>query len=304
MKRALFLQAVLLTLVTLTKIGVWAEKPHAEGTCKPIRLDTPGKSMAPIPVMDQSNLWICYAFDGAQMADAWRFSHGDVDYSHLTSPIATAVFETAQRSEPPQDLDFGWPWDALNSIAKNGSCDYQMIYEKNGQNHFSEYFAELHKNFDSKKSDATYLKFLETLFKDECNQNTLSIALPEPTVVMASSIIPDNRIPTFRESISQQLESPNPQPMAVSYCEDALYVKNVMGVNLDGSVKTERCRSHHASLIIGQRPTAEGGCEYLLRNSHGKSCDGYLWKCEDGELWIDSKAMARNMTSLSWLQDN
>jgi aminopeptidase C len=45
----------------------------------------------------------------------------------------------------------------------------------------------------------------------------------------------------------------------------------------------------HASSIIGRRFNEKtNSCEYLLRNSWGKSCAGYHedYECEDGHIWM------------------
>lgn len=59
--------------------------------CKPVRLDGPGQSMEKMPIQDQKDFAFCYAVTAAQMIDAYRFSHGDKNTQHLTSPVALAV---------------------------------------------------------------------------------------------------------------------------------------------------------------------------------------------------------------------
>lgn len=339
--------------------------------CKEVRLDAPGKSMSRIPVMDQDSKWICYAYTASQMVDAWRFSHGDRNYSHITSPAATAVFYASQRTDwNAKDIDYGWQADAIASITKNGSCDYKTIFNKFGQTGLKEYFGELKKHFDEFQvmayqqsiranqrqnnslrdiasairdktsntystvqtaravqctlrsagsgvpvasileiSDAlsqpTYLKYLEKLFTPICTANKKSIQpVPNAKKIWAKDYPPEKRIQEIEKQMNDQFNKPNPQPMGINYCENVLWDKNTQGIDSYGEFNWNTCRSHHISAVIGQRPTAGGGCEFLVRNSYGQSCNAYPdWKCENGQIWVDSKTLVKNMNGVSWLED-
>src|SRR5262245_48903601 len=47
--------------------------------------------MKRIPVANQDGLKVCSAFAAAQTIDAYRFSHGEKNYEHLTSPLKIAL---------------------------------------------------------------------------------------------------------------------------------------------------------------------------------------------------------------------
>jgi hypothetical protein len=78
--------AFLLGLILLSLSGSLA---LAASDCAPMRLDD--TSMKTMPVYDQDDVADCYAIITAQMIDAYRFSHGDVDTSHRTSHYALAT---------------------------------------------------------------------------------------------------------------------------------------------------------------------------------------------------------------------
>ena len=67
----------------------------AYSDCREVRLDADGGSMKHVPVRDQGVLPVCYAVTASQMADAWRFSHGDTDYFSLSSPLEIAVMHSS-----------------------------------------------------------------------------------------------------------------------------------------------------------------------------------------------------------------
>lgn len=317
--------------------------------CKPIRLDAPGKSMSKIPVMDQDSKWICYAYTASQMVDAWRFSHGDTDYDHLTSPIAAAVFYASQRRDyPAEDIDYGWQADAVSSIAKNGSCGYKSIYSKFGQNGLREYFGELKNHFNefailayqksvpasvktkfaqqvqcsiqkagtgvpvptiieitNALSQPSYLKYLEKLFKPVCDNNSKQVKdIPAAKKLWMQDIPERERFTKIQGQMNDQFNNPNPQPMSINYCENVLWDKKTVGIDSSGQFNWSACKSHHISVVVGQRPTNDGRCEFLVRNSYGQSCYAYPdWKCENGQVWVDSKTLINNMHGLSWLED-
>jgi hypothetical protein len=68
--------------------------------CRDFRLDREGAAMAQIPVWNQENERICFAYSASDLIDAYRFSHpspmGDQKQSHLTSAFILGL-ETALR---------------------------------------------------------------------------------------------------------------------------------------------------------------------------------------------------------------
>lgn len=307
--------------------------------------------MATIPVMDQDSKNICYACTASQMVDSWRFSHGDKDVNHLTSPIAAAVFYASQRTDfEVEDIDGGWQSETVNSIIKNGSCDYKSIYNKFGQNGLNEYFGTLKKQFDdfqrlairqtpspSKRkamaeavkcaiesankrapapqieeiiralSQPKYLGYLEELFAPICQKRGKRLSgVPKAKVLWAMHLTPAARARKLQDQITDVLGSENPQPIGMDFCEDVLFDKKVVGIDHAGQLDWKTCSAQHAALIIGQRQTPSGRCEFLVRNSHGQSCNPYKdWDCDKqtGQIWVESEVLIRNIYGLSWLED-
>ena len=66
--------------------------------CAPFRLDDPGKSMEHMPILDQDAVGYCGSYSATQLADAWRFSHGDTNYSHITSPLLIGLSQNGDDS--------------------------------------------------------------------------------------------------------------------------------------------------------------------------------------------------------------
>lgn len=61
------------------------------GDDQELRLDAPGMSMHHVVVLDQYGQDICFSCATASAIDAWRFSHGDTNFAHATSPRKLAL---------------------------------------------------------------------------------------------------------------------------------------------------------------------------------------------------------------------
>jgi hypothetical protein len=92
-------------------------------------LEAPGHSMANVAVRDQIG-GTCYAETAAQLADAWRFSHGDTRFMHQTSALAAAAYCTLEVG----DLGGGFFDATYEAIRKNGSCDDLLSIENINRN--------------------------------------------------------------------------------------------------------------------------------------------------------------------------
>ncbi len=112
-----------------------------------MRLDQPGGPLEPIPVLDQDNVNLCYAFVASQLVDAYRFSHGDSNDQHLTSPLAAAVFASADDPEMT-DIDYGLVTETIEAIRRYGSYNYNVVFGKRGEDALKEYFQQLRKYFE------------------------------------------------------------------------------------------------------------------------------------------------------------
>jgi hypothetical protein len=78
-------------------------------------------------------------------------------------------------------------------------------------------------------------------------------------------------------------------PLGISYSADFLRRETFSG----GAKPSE---ADHSSILIGSRPSKDGkGCQVLLRNSWGTSCESYTAahkaNCKDGQVWIDAEAL-------------
>lgn len=97
------------------------------------------------------------------------------------------------------------------------------------------------------------------------------------------------------ESVNQLLESG--RPAAIAYLARVYLGENDPNVlaNKDG----------HASSIVGRKwDPSSGKCEYLIRNSFGKSCAFYRFpeKCEEGYIYVPAEVLMKDTHEVSYVQ--
>lgn len=81
--------------------------------------------------MDQGSVGLCYAYSASQMADAWRFSHGETNYNHRTSPWVLGMQSSPYSLFTPAgggSIDL-----AINAAREHGSCDKDSFASRLGQ---------------------------------------------------------------------------------------------------------------------------------------------------------------------------
>lgn len=84
----------------------------------------------------------------------------------------------------------------------------------------------------------------------------------------------------------------------------------LVGVDYDSRVledhthKTRSFANLHTSVIVARRWNQnQKQCEYLIRNSHGRSCEKYdsYFSCEEGHIWVGEAELYPNLTSIVYL---
>ena len=71
--------------------------------------------------------------------------------------------------------------------------------------------------------------------------------------------------------------------------------------------KTPPVKAGHVSSVVGSRPT-KNGCEFLIRNSWGSSCNGYprdvTKNCIDGNIWVPESVLAERIAETTVVEPN
>ena len=93
------------------------------------------------------------------------------------------------------------------------------------------------------------------------------------------------------------------QPIGVRYCSNFLYEREetpgLEGYFSESDADKNPCNMH-VSLIIGMRSIKRRN-QLLVRDSYGKSCEGYQFECENGNLWIDEETFSHQINSITYI---
>lgn len=279
---------------------------------------------------------MCRVYSATQMADAWRFSHGDRNFNRRTSPLATGLRQSKYDwfdFEPGTDNYGGYHCDIVNFMRSTGGCTMNASVESLGG-----------------KSPQVTLAYLGRFFERKSNNNRaraeqLHCALPRlgmpagflPSVQKITDLLAGDRDDFIRGVLTSRcegpnrvlipkaprcvtasarflstshnvaiinnlLDRPNPQPVSIGYCSEILTKgRAYRGPRFPGIGNS--CR-YHDSLVIGRRKNPRTGkCEFKVRNSWGSSCRAYSpdWQCQYGNIWIDADTIGQNTGEInSW----
>lgn len=198
-----------------------------------IRLDLPPNSMSHMPVLDQDGTGLCYSYVATQLVDAYRFSHGDRNLDHRTSPVAAAVIQAdsplqegkyslAIKSTGKQLRDAiydpygkyvtgvaaGVP-EIISSIKRSGSCSHDTIsnfISADGQgisdkllSIFDEHQAYLKETWFFQRND----KFVKEKIQCELNRSSLRSSLDITADVILKALKENNPLKYLKEVIAK-----------------------------------------------------------------------------------------------------
>jgi|GEM_PF-4864791 hypothetical protein len=137
------------------------------------------------------------------------------------------------------------------------------------------------------------------------------------------------RYDSLKKSIDTALGGSKPVPPIIRYCSNFLFDANApVGIeptkgNMANCLYSGRSnfqmRGNHASVIAGRELSKDGKtCMYLIRNSHGTSCNTYdkKWKCDKtkggqpcpagdvcgGQIWVDEAALLANLQDVIYVE--
>jgi len=137
------------------------------------------------------------------------------------------------------------------------------------------------------------------------------------------------RYDSLRGSIDEALSGNKPVPPLIRYCFNFLVNANAPSGIDPTSGNMAKCKQtdaegntyvgNHASAIVGRRKSKDGkSCQFLIRNSHGTSCNAYdkTWECDKtkgglpcpagdvcgGQIWVDEAALISNLQDVIHLK--
>ena len=165
-----------------------------------------------------------------------------------------------------------------------------------------------------------WVPFLAKLFDHSCPAQKISMPA-NATLVELRSMQYKNQLDAmnaFRNFINTKLDEDMALPVGVAFCRSVLTDHEIEGVSMVGVLDSSTCPGEiHFAIVAGRRllhyidketKKEETICQYLIRDSYGKSCSAYSdievggvsttglppKVCENGHVWIDENALLRN----------
>ncbi len=256
----------------------------------------------------------------SQLVDAYRFSHSDNRYHHLTSPEFIAANYKANFAKTSQKLSWGETDKSLKTAVETGSCnrlesrlssiqldqildvsrkyreasDFEtkeslkrkIICEISPNQAFSNtgFASHLQNILDTFKNPIDHTRKLLSLLC-EGNQISLASLKGRMRVQNTESVSTQAKLRAIRQIFAQRPR----QPVAVG----------VTSREPDNF-------GDHALIIAGQREK-DGRCQFKIRDSYGvnncatKKYPPYVECVGNGNLWVDQEKFVQYVDQITWL---
>lgn len=272
------------------------------------------------PIRNQDGVGWCYAFAAADMMTFKTGQNPRVSAAEIASQyIATETKNQTSKSVAwlsDKRYDGGYIHRALGLVAQNGICSekqipsevnagpaisqayhdlYASAYYKTQYAHASlcDTMAAKYRKFFPSIAPAEILRILNTEAPQHVVQTLQQRSCPQKK---ASPIQPGNvgiepDQTKFAETLEREMDQG--EPLGLGYRVELIVANN------QGALA-----QNHAGTIVGRKFDAKSGkCQYLLRNTWGRSCDGYRkWPCDAGNLWITEEHLIAYSNSVTYFK--
>ncbi len=320
-------------------IGADFESSSAQSLSDPaptevVRLDSIGGTTEKLPVFDQESEGICYACQASTLIDAWRFSHGDVETQHITSPWILALdvvragyktFDNSGLKMSPQALEqLREQQNSKNKVdldppkvesdpdklytdiwTRSSEVDCAEAYRKYGSCNASRAWAQMRVDqWGLDRRQASKWKQ-----EDEAIGNRRLPPRNYFQVISRFYVKSDEYLITM-DHYFLGADPKTTQPLALTYCGNLLEEgKDYQGLVSRGItffwmyIQAKANCGPHAGVLIGRRKVGSKS-QFLIHNSWGRfpniSSD---WENDLGKIWVDGEALSKNTFSLDWLEE-
>lgn len=293
------------------------------------------------PARHQDTVGWCW---GALAADLYSFRTGknismiDISLNYarsLDDPLLPGTADFMQRPEAYYSrlIEKGNPFAAMQEMSKNGFCLEENLPARDFE--LAEKFSSLKENFETiEKLRGKYQKILNDQGLDAAKKmcqdslGTVRQVFPKAKFDDVLKILSAPSAHHIFDKLSEQTCNPRfkldkplePQVENIEKLNAAEKIKKMdalldrkepVGIGFDplvmGRPRGGSNKYLHTASIVGRRWNKEASrCEFLLRNSYGKSCHQpmmtYGHECRDGHLWIPQDQMANASSDLFYIK--
>lgn len=295
--------------------------------CSPVNLITEVDSpFSKIPVYDQKDSNICYAFAAAQMMDFHLIKNGAEKRS--VHPAWLALNYALGRNR--KGLNIGHTKDSIERLSEVNNCDYDRVSSAltdwAGSTEISEskIIASIEKDA-LKKYALNPVQVISKILSPICEQRS-RVSVPKVQKFNFSQL-PDDQ--AFEKFLIERIGK-NPSPYSIAYCSKVWKDSSYDGIELTFFGKRDSLKKdcdYHESIVVGRKPSGNS-CNLLVRNTWGtqwksgnknwkclcreKSTGAWVDDCESGThpdekysveaCWIPAEKLARNVGVITFME--
>ncbi len=273
----------------------------ADAGCQEIDLNaSPQSPLRMIPMYDQGETGLCYAYAAAQMIDFVRLKSGDMRSGYTHPTYAAWVYKYKSDAPAKEDeLGMGSVYSVINTMRSQGSCAYgevdarlSVLTKPAGHMSSTELVAFLDQ-VKSESDESTFRRNLRQIVSEPLCLEERKLIQELRRYNLYGVAAPSVLEPLFRNCRRVEVNVPpvvfqkntNDQgissalnknlelglPATISYCAGILSNSRsrdtVRILNGSARLPSSRCE-RHASLVTAQASFG-GQCHYLIRNAYG-----------------------------------
>ncbi len=279
------------------------------------------------PRWSQGTTHMCYAFSVATLIDQYRFSHGDKDFAHSTSPLLLALRTIENFSDVGSSFVGGKVEHAVSAARQFGSCSAKIISDKLGPYSIDVLLKNLQIFYQRSLKDPK-TKVAEKVYQFLKNSGLKLDELPVASEIEKDLLLSQDEFITkillsFCTDIKSLDNLPalkllfQPQVGSIQILDrihNLLSAKITLGINFCSNVVTNptykgglkdnqwHCQDqlNHSAVVVG-RKMVNGQCQFLIQDT---GCKGYEKKgfaCQQDQYWLEASQLLDNTHGIFWL---
>ena len=272
---------------------------------------------------------MCYAFSVATLIDQYRFSHGDKDFQHITSPLLLTLKTIENFHDLGSTFSGGKVEHAFFTAQHFGSCSAKIISDHLGPYGIDFLLKNLQvfqQKFIQHKESRTLIS--EKIYQFLKNSGVDAQALPStseieknillgPDVFISKTLLKfctENkklpRLPDLKLLFQPQVT----QEQLLNRIQTLLSMQTPLGINFCSNVVTDStyagglqgehwfCKDflNHSALLVG-REMRNGKCQFLIQDTGCKGYEKNNFFCQQGQYWLGADQLLKNTHGIFWL---
>lgn len=244
--------------------------------CSAVNLITdPDSPFQKLPVYDQKQTNICYAYSASQMANYYLMKKGETEKVH---PAWVALNYAKDKGK--KSLYIGHTKESLEALQRVSSCLYNRVSDALKNWSMTDEKSEARVLHKMEKGRTPAVETLSSVLAVPCGQSE-RINVRLPAVVRKNfQQLPDDE--SFEKFMLNQLDK-RAEPFSIAYCSRVWKEPDYDGIDVTTSGIRDSLKKdcdYHESLVVGKK-LVNNSCHLLVRNTWGNHWrkENRQWRC-------------------------